>query len=101
MYASIRRYEGISSFDEVISRAEAGFLPIIKGVPGFIEYHIVDAGDGVAASISIFEDQAGAEESQRRAASWVQENLAQLIPNPPQATNGEVRLHAARTAVPA
>ncbi len=101
MYASIRRYEGVTSLDEVIRRAEAGFLPIMQGVPGFIEYHLVDEGDGVATSVSIFEDRAGAEESQRRAASWVQENLGPLVPNPPQVTTGEVRLHAARATVPA
>src|SRR5437899_10440146 len=100
MYASVRRYEGVTSVDEVMRRA-AEFVSIMKGMPGFIAYHIVDAGDGVVTSVSIFEDRAGAEESQRRAASWVQENLAQLIPNPPHATNGEVRVHAARATIPA
>ena len=34
----------------------------------------------------------GVEEATRRAASWVQENLAGLIPNAPQVTMGEVVL---------
>jgi hypothetical protein len=91
-YVSIRRYEGIIDFDEVVRRAAEGFVPIISGTPGYIAYHIIDAGGGVAASISIFESQAGAEESTRRAAAWVKENLAQLIPNPPQVTAGEARV---------
>jgi hypothetical protein len=33
-------------------------------------------------------------ESNRRAAEWVRENLAQLLPNPPQITAGEVVAHA-------
>lgn len=91
-YVSIRRYEGIINIEEVAQRAKEGFVPIISATPGFIAYHIIDAGDGVAASISIFENQAGAEESTRRAATWVKENLAQFIPNPPQVTAGEARV---------
>jgi hypothetical protein len=91
-YISMRRYEGVTHLDEVVRRAEDGFVPIISGTPGFIAYHIVDAGNGVAVSISVFESQAGADESTQRAASWVKENLAQFIPNPPQVTAGEARV---------
>jgi hypothetical protein len=38
----------------------------------------------------VFEDRAGAESSNERAAGWVRENLAELLPNPPQITAGEV-----------
>jgi len=41
-------------------------------------------------SLSVFEDQAGAEESNSRAVGWVQQNVGHLIPNPPQVTDGEV-----------
>ena len=42
------------------------------------------------ASTSVFEDQAGAESSTERAADWVRENLAELLPNPPEVTGGAV-----------
>lgn len=92
MYASIRRYK-VSSVDEVVQRASAGFVPLISQGPGFIAYYILDAGDGVVASISLFETQAGAEESDRMAASWVQENIAPLVSGPPEITAGEVKVH--------
>ncbi|MFD0345116.1 hypothetical protein ACFQ0M_01585 [Kitasatospora aburaviensis] len=41
-------------------------------------------------STSVFEDRAGADESVRRAADFVRENLAALLPNPPQVTAGPV-----------
>jgi hypothetical protein len=94
MYASIRRYK-VSSVDEVVRRASEGFVPLISQGPGFMAYYIVDAGEGVVASISLFETQAGAEESNRMAADWVKENIAPLVSGPPEITAGEVRVHKA------
>ena len=53
-------------------------------------YYVFDAGGGVIVSTSVFQNQAGSEESTKRAADYVRENLASLIPNPPQVTAGEV-----------
>jgi hypothetical protein len=39
---------------------------------------------------SVFQDKAGAEESNRKAADWARQNLAAVLPNPPQITSGEV-----------
>ena len=58
MYASIRRYEGLSSIDEIVKRVEEGFVPIISEGRGFVAYYLVDAGDGIGATISVFESQA-------------------------------------------
>ncbi|MEV5161946.1 hypothetical protein [Streptomyces sp. NPDC053728] len=41
-------------------------------------------------STSVFEDQSGAEESIERAADFVRDNLASLLPNRPQVTAGMV-----------
>ncbi len=70
-------------------------MPIISKLPGFVAYYWVDAGDGVMISTSVFEDQSGAEESNNRAADFVQEHLASLLPNPPQIAAGEVVAHKA------
>ncbi len=96
MYASIRRYNmDPGSVDELMRRVNEGFVPIISQGAGFKAYYAIDAGDGVVASISVFETQAGAEESNRMAASWVKENLASLLPTPPEITAGEVGVHQA------
>ena len=94
MHTSIRHYEGISpdAVEEIIKRAEEGFGPIISASIGFVGYYIIDAGGGVIATISVFETEAAAEESNQAAASWVKENLAEFVPNPPQITAGETRV---------
>ncbi|MBP2055602.1 quinol monooxygenase YgiN [Streptomyces griseochromogenes] len=69
---------------------DEGFVPLLRQVPGFVAYYWVDSGDGVMVSTSVFEDQAGAEESNRRAVDFVRDNLAPLLPNPPQVMAGQV-----------
>ncbi|MFI6148687.1 hypothetical protein [Streptomyces sp. NPDC051109] len=41
-------------------------------------------------STSVFEDEAGAAESVKRAADFVRDNLASLLPAPPEVTAGQV-----------
>ena len=93
MYATVRRYEGVTDPKEAGREVEEGFIPIISEVPGFVAYYWVDAGDGVMVSMSVYEDQSGAEESIRRAADYVQEHMASLLPNAPQVAAGEVVAH--------
>ncbi|MFE5299957.1 hypothetical protein [Streptomyces sp. NPDC056632] len=90
MYAVIRRYEGVTDAAEAGRLVDEGFVPLLRKVPGFVAYYWVDAGDGVMLSTSVFEDQAGAEESVRQAADFVRDNLASLLPHRPQITAGKV-----------
>ena len=94
MYAVIRRYQFDPKSSEEISRhVREGFIPLLRKTPGFVTYHWLDTGDGVGASLSIFNDKAGAEESVRLAAAYVQEHLAGLL-GKPEVTQGEVKAHA-------
>lgn len=90
MYASIRVHDGVTDPAEAGRRVDEGFVPLISDIDGFVAYYWVDAGDGVMASTSVFDDRSGAEASNERAAGWVSENLAELLPNPPRITAGEV-----------
>ncbi|MDQ0991733.1 hypothetical protein [Streptomyces sp. V3I7] len=90
MYAVVRRYEGVTDPAEAGRRVDEDFIPLLREVPGFIAYYWIDAGDGVMVSTSIYEDRTGAEESISRAADFVRDNLAPLLPNPPQVAAGPV-----------
>lgn len=90
MFATVRRYEGVSDPGEAARRVVEGFVPLISKIPGFVAYHCIDGGGGVVVSTSVFQDRAGAEESNRQAAGWVAENLAALMSKPVQVTAGEV-----------
>jgi len=89
MYTVIRRYHGVQQAEEVARRAVEEFAPTLRDQPGFQGYWVVNAGDGVLATVSVFESQETAEASTAAAATWVQENLANLVPNPPRVTSGE------------
>ncbi|WP_336116290.1 hypothetical protein [Streptomyces sp. PTD9-10] len=90
MYAAVRRYEGVTDPTEAGRQVNEGFVPLIRDIPGLLAYYWVDAGNGVMVSTSVFQDEAGAHESIRRAAVFVRDHLASLLPNPPQVMSGQV-----------
>ena len=97
MYATVRRYEGVTNPSEVARLVNEGFLPIIRKIPGFVDYYlVVDGGAGVMISSSIFEDPSGEEESNWRAGKFGGQHLTLLLPNPPHITAGEVVAHTAK-----
>ncbi len=94
MHLTIRLYQLERGWvDTLLRRVREEFVPMIRDAPGFLAYYALDAGNGTVASVSIFENQAGAEESNRRAADWVNQNLASMLPNPPEIIAGEVGAH--------
>ena len=88
MHTVIRRYEGAGNSAEVARRAVEEFGPMLRDRPGFQGYYVVDAGDGVLATISVFDTEEAAVETTSAAAAWVRENLPELAENPPQVTAG-------------
>ena len=97
MYATVRRYDGVTNPREAGKRVNEGFLPLISQLPGFVAYYWVDAGGGVMISTSVFQDQSSAQESNKKAEEWVRKNnMASMMPNLPQITAGEVVSHKAK-----
>jgi quinol monooxygenase YgiN len=89
LYVAIRRYEtDPKSVSEVVRRVREEFVPTVSKVPGFVSYTVLDAGNGTLATISMFQDKSGADESNRRAADFVK-TMSSLLPNAPQVTAGE------------
>jgi heme-degrading monooxygenase HmoA len=89
MYTVIRRYQDVADTTEVARRAVEEFAPLLRDQPGFQGYWVVDAGDGVLATISVFDSEEAAVNSNAAAATWVQENIPNLVPSPPRMTAGE------------
>ena len=97
MYAAIRRYlTDPDSIDEVARRVNEGFVPLISDMQGFVAYFALNAGQGEFGSVSVFEDQQSAEESNRVAEDWVNQNLSELLPTPPDFAAGEVVAYKAK-----
>jgi hypothetical protein len=94
MHVSIRKYK-LNSHDaktrgELTRLINDIFLPQISKAPGFVSYYAVDSGSGTLATVSVFQSQSEAEESNRQAADFVKNNLPALTSGPPEITSGEV-----------
>ena len=95
MYAAIRQAKAKPGMaDELASRLKKGAIAIISNVPGFMGYYVVYAPDDTVTAISVFNDFAGAEESNRRALAWIDKNLGPLLDGPATATAGPVIVHS-------
>lgn len=93
MYATVRNYPGNTELADVLVQNEAAVKSLLSGIDGFEAYYLVRTDAG-AFSITVYGDQAGAEESNRMAADWVRENAAEVAGNPPQVSAGEVVISA-------
>jgi len=99
MQATIRRYEGVDAArtNEVVERVNETLVPQLRELPGFSGYYVIDAGNGVISSISLFDTAEQADESTKLVAEWItDENLDTAIPNAPKITSGKVVAHSDR-----
>src|SRR3954452_15788636 len=94
MYAGIRQGKAKPGMAEELARAiKEGAIPIISDVPGFKAYYVIYAPDDTVTAISIFNDYAGAEASNKRALALIEKNLAPLLTGQATAVAGPVIVH--------
>jgi hypothetical protein len=94
VYASIRQGKAkIGMAEELTRRIKEGAIPIISDVEGFRAYYVVYGPDDTVTAISIFNNFAGAEESNKRALAWIEQNLTPLLAGPATAMAGPVIVH--------
>ncbi|HEY8726956.1 MAG TPA: hypothetical protein VIL91_09695, partial [Gaiellaceae bacterium] len=89
----LRRYEGVESSRtvELTKKVDENLIPKLKELPGFSGYYLIEAGNGVMTSISLFDTSEQADKSSRIASNWVRdEKLETALPNAPKITFGEV-----------
>jgi hypothetical protein len=95
MYAVVRKYTlKPGGVRELATRVQKEFVPILQSVPGFVSYTFLEGGQewgrDVLSTVSLFTDRVGAEESVKRAAKWVGDNLGEFEPSQPTVIAGEV-----------
>jgi hypothetical protein len=93
MYIVVRSYseQGASALFDLLGQREEDVKALISGVPGFVSYAAFRSGDG-GMTVTICQDKAGTDESSRRAAEWVNENVSTTV-DPPAITEGSTVLH--------
>ena len=58
MHATICRHEDIAGSTEEVMHAGRRLAMALSKLPGFVTYALLEAGDGVLATMSVFETQA-------------------------------------------
>ena len=85
MFAVIRHYHfNPKDSAEIDRRVREEFVPIVKKAKGFVRYYWLDTGKGEGASVSVFSDKAGADESV---------HLSKFITQKPQIIEGLIKAH--------
>ena len=94
MYAAIRQFKAKPGSADALADKIKGAVPIISEVSGFMGYYVIYAPDDRVTAISIFNTVAEAQESNRLALGWIEENLGPLIIGTAIATAGPVIVHS-------
>jgi hypothetical protein len=96
MHATMRHYSSREMADLLASRS-GEIESLMSEVPGLHGYYLMRTDEG-CASMTVCDDEAGTDESARRAADWLRENAADISGTSPNILSGEVIAHAGVTA---
>jgi hypothetical protein len=93
MFVVVRSYsgQGAGELFDLLGQRQDDVKDLIGGVPGFVSYAAFRSGDG-GMTVTVCQDKDGTDESSRRAAEWVKENVSTSV-SPPSITEGETVLH--------
>lgn len=79
MFSTVRRYEGVKDPEAAAKKVQEVFVPLISGLPGFVEYLWIDLGNGAMMSITIFKSLSEAIEANEKARIWVKAHLSSVL----------------------
>jgi hypothetical protein len=90
MFATIRRYEGVTDPAAAATQVDEKFVPFISSLPGFIEYFWIDLNGGAMLSMTVFRTLTDAIEANEKARVWVKDNLSSVLPSPSRIEAGRI-----------
>jgi heme-degrading monooxygenase HmoA len=89
MFTCIRKYTvRRGATDELARRVDEGFVPLMRQMPGFRGYYLLDGGPDVVITISMFDSADAAFASNEISADWVRNNVLELIKGMPEVMVG-------------
>jgi hypothetical protein len=83
---------------QVTKKVTEQLVPMLRQQPGFQGYCAFASGQGDVISVSMFRDAASAEAANAQVRSWVQANLLDLLPDPPEVLTGKAAIEAMQAA---
>lgn len=95
MYAAVRHYHFKKEESEKIDQlVKDHLMPELQKAQGFVNYYWVNTGEGEGASLSVFNDKAGADESIHIAAAFVKDHLGNSVMQKTEIIEGPVKANS-------
>jgi len=95
MHGVIRRYRvRLGTVAQAARYTEKGFLPILRGIPGFISSHLLDEGNDVLTWMALLETEEAVQAAVRASRDWFRDEWSSFRPLPPEVVTGEVLARA-------
>jgi quinol monooxygenase YgiN len=94
MYAAIRQFKAKPGSVDALAEKIKEAISLISNVSGFMGYYVIYAPDDTVTAISVFNTVAEAQESNRRALAFFEDNLGPLVIGHASATAGPVIVHS-------
>ena len=89
VHTTIRIYKGATELNKALVQRRSEIEKLIKNVPGFRTYQLIDTHDGVA-SVTTCNDKSGCEKTNEVAAEFIRTNLSSLKGTKPEIYSGDV-----------
>ena len=99
MFTIIRKFtlaRGMA--EEVTRRVLDGFVPLLRELPGFKAYYLLDGGPDVVISIRVFDSADEAFASNETAATWIRNNVLEFTKGMPEVMAGNVLVSETKSA---
>ena len=94
MYATIRIYGEAEGLADAVAENKADIVGRFREIDGFRSYYMVKTGPVSATSITVCDDQAGAEATNELARDYIATNFTHLSIAAPEVHVGEVAMSA-------
>jgi len=91
MFASIRKYSGAPQLSDELVKHQENLESALRPIRGFHAFYLLKTPDS-AVALTVCEDKAGVEESNRIASTWIKDKLPTFANRTPEVTTGEVQM---------
>jgi hypothetical protein len=91
MFAVLRRYRvRLGTVAQAVTQTEATLVPLLKQVPGFVAYYLLDTGDNIVAALTVFDSKPAAESASGLLSGWFRNDWPAFQLLPPDAGVAEL-----------
>ena len=91
MFTIVRKFRLTrGSAEEVVRRVRESFVPLLRELPGFSDYYLLEGGPDVLVSIRVFDSADEALASNEIAANWMRDNVLEFVKGMPEVMAGNV-----------